>query len=310
MSNYLRITHTTLYEYTKPTRFGRHRLVLRPREGHDLQVESMLLEIKPACQIAWSRDIFSNSVASVDFLTPGSELSIISRVVVRWRWPSGSPSSAPIPVQHPVVYDELESTVVAAYRNPVYPEEGRLISDWLNGVLSSGDSPDALIKVAAVNAAIYRSIRYKRREVKGVQRPSETLADRSGSCRDMATLLMEACRTLGIAARFSSGYLDCPAARTGLASTHAWTEAYFPGSGWIGFDPTLGEQTSYRHIAVGVSNHPRGVMPISGRFFGNSLDSIGMKVSVKIEASESSGTSSSVTLTGNDGPLPALKRST
>ena len=82
----------------------------------------------------------------------------------------------------------------------------------------------------------------------------------------MATLMMEAGRVLGIAMRFASGYLDCAASVAGRASTHAWIEAYLPGLGWRGFDPTLGEPSSLKHIVVGVSSHPRGVMPISGMF--------------------------------------------
>ena len=142
--------------------------------------------------------------------------------------------------------------------------------------------------VATLNETVHRQIGYQLREEKGVQRPLETLAKGTGSCRDMATLLMEACRALGIAARFSSGYLDCPASLAGRASTHAWAEVYLPGRGWTGFDPTLGERTGAKHIAIGMSNHPRGVMPISGRFFGSSADYLGMKVSVKFER-ETSG---------------------
>ena len=141
--------------------------------------------------------------------------------------------------------------------------------------------------MATLNQAVKNQIRYNRREEKGVQRPRETLSKGTGSCRDMATLLMEACRALGIAARFSSGYLDCAASLAGRASTHAWAEVYLAGRGWTGFDPTLGEQTSAKHIAIGVSNHPRGVMPISGRFFGSSADYLGMNVSVKFEVEPS-----------------------
>ena len=138
--------------------------------------------------------------------------------------------------------------------------------------------------------AVKEQIRYNRREEKGVQTPLDTLNRATGSCRDMATLLMEACRALGIASRFSSGYLDCPASLAGIASTHAWTEVYLAGHGWTGFDPTLGEQTSGKHITIGLSNHPRGVMPISGRFFGTSADYIGMQVTVKFETENPSAT--------------------
>jgi transglutaminase-like putative cysteine protease len=97
----------------------------------------------------------------------------------------------------------------------------------------------------------------------------------------MATLLMEGCRALGIAARFSSGYLDCPASLAGRAAMHAWTEAYLPTLGWRGFDPTIGDSTSAGHIVTGVSIHPRGVMPVSGSFTGAAADYLQLHVTVQ-----------------------------
>ncbi len=61
--------------------------------------------------------------------------------------------------------------------------------------------------------------------------PAETLQKSSGSCRDFSTLLLEACRCWGLAARFVSGYMQCEATEAGGASTHAWTEVYLPGAG-------------------------------------------------------------------------------
>lgn len=58
----------------------------------------------------------------------------------------------------------------------------------------------------------------------------------------------------------------------GHASTHAWAEIYLPSLGWRGFDPTLGTGISLKHIVMGVSNHPRGVMPVSGGFIGARAD--------------------------------------
>ena len=96
----------------------------------------------------------------------------------------------------------------------------------------------------------------------------------------MATLVMDATRVLGIASRFASGYLHGTASLAGQASTHAWAEAYLPGLGWRGFDPTLGKAVGPTHIATGVSQHPRGVMPVSGSFTGRGAAFRGMEVEV------------------------------
>jgi transglutaminase-like putative cysteine protease len=284
----LRITHETLYQYNRSIRFGTHRLVLRPREGHDLQVERMVLTIEPDYSIEWSRDVFGNSVATVDFHTEAAQLRIVSQVdVLRGEMPRLAERSG-IGVNYPIIYDDLEATVAAAYLVSVYPEERALVAAWANNAIASATYGDAISIVSSLNQAVRQQINYNRREEKGVQSPLETLNKGTGSCRDMATLLMEACRALGIASRFSSGYLDCAASLAGRASTHAWAEVYLAGRGWTGFDPTLGEQTSRKHIAIGLSNHPRGVMPVSGRFYGSSADYLGMKVAVKFEVNEGS----------------------
>jgi transglutaminase-like putative cysteine protease len=128
---------------------------------------------------------------------------------------------------------------------------------------------------------VHRSIAYRRRDDKGVQTPVQTLERGNGTCRDMATLTMDAARALGVAARFASGYLHGTSSMAGTAATHAWAEAYVPTLGWRGFDPTLGTETSLRHIVTGVSTHPRGVMPISGSFLGAAGDYWSLHAAVK-----------------------------
>src|SRR2546428_4048181 len=105
-------------------------------------------------------------------------------------------------------------------------------------------------------------------EEPGVQSPAQPLASRRGSCRDYAALFIEACRYLGLASRFVSGYLHAPATEAGNAATHAWAEVYLPGPGWKGFDPTIGEITGSRHIAVAVERPPGTGPPIFGSFLG------------------------------------------
>jgi transglutaminase-like putative cysteine protease len=101
------------------------------------------------------------------------------------------------------------------------------------------------------------------------------------SVQQFATLLMEAARVQGVAARFASGYLHGRASLAGNASTHAWAEVYLPTLGWRGFDPTIGGPTSTQHIVTGVCTHPRGVMPVSGTFTGAQADYLGFTANVK-----------------------------
>jgi transglutaminase-like putative cysteine protease len=290
----LRLTHTTTYRYSEPVRFGRHRLVIRPREGHDVRVESLVLTIRPAHQLAWMRDVFGNSVALVDFLEQADTLRIQSDVALL-RHPPTAPGAdprlaaqVPGPVPFPVVYDPLESAVAAAYRATTYGEDAEAVRGYLSqhGLLApdvAAGETGAEGLLDRINQTLHGTIGYGKRPEKGTQTPAVTLSRKSGSCRDLATLMMEACRTLGIAARFASGYLDCPASTAGTASTHAWMEAYLPPHGWVGFDPTLGERTSHKHITCGLSNHPRGVMPVSGTYGPTGTSQyLGLTVAVQI----------------------------
>jgi len=280
----LRIEHRTLYRYAEPVTFGRHRLVIRPREGHEIRVLNLALDIAPAHDVTWTRDVFGNSVALVRFHEPSDALDIRSEVVVERMtpFPSREPRE-PWQVPYPVSYEPLETKFTSAYLLPCYPDDKEAVRSWLDREAPRPDGKDAEGVVLALGEIVHQRIKYQRRAEKGVQSPARTLELRSGSCRDMATLMMEAARLLGIASRFASGYLDCPASLAGRASMHAWTEYYLPLLGWRGFDPTLGEPTSLKHILTGVSDHPRGVMPVSGMFSGTAADCRSMQVTVLTE---------------------------
>ncbi len=283
--NILRIFHETIYQYHHPVHFGPHRLVLRPREGHDIQVEEMRLEIEPKHVLHWSRDVFGNSVATVHFLEPHRTLIVRNHVLIRQTAPFPSPA---IPADQcsafPVVYSELEQMAVAAYQSSVFPEDVAAVRAWAANAIDFGGCADAEAVVKAFNRKVHECVKYKRREMKGVQSPSETLLLGTGSCRDLATLLLEALRTLGFPTRFASGYRHCLASEAGHASTHAWTEVYLPEIGWTGYDPTVGDQTSEKHVVTGVSNHPLGVMPVVGSFYGYRREFISMNVRVQTES--------------------------
>jgi transglutaminase-like putative cysteine protease len=279
-----RILHSTVYHYHEPVGFSRHRLVVRPREGHDVQLELQHLNIMPEHRIFWRRDLFGNSVAFVDFLKKSDTLEIHNEVIVirRERTSNRTLSDfAGVPV--PPIYSPQELPIAEGYLVPVYPEETRGLKSWLRSLPFARGNQDATALVSALNHWIFDNIQYRRREERGVQSPLETLKLASGSCRDMATLLLETVKAAGVAARFSSGYLDSAASAAGKAATHAWIEVYFPEQGWCGVDPTMDVTTGDKHILVGVSWHPRGIMPVSGAYIGEAEVYEKMEVSVKME---------------------------
>jgi len=127
--------------------------------------------------------------------------------------------------------------------------------------------------VLAVTRRITEFVQYQVRHEIGTQTPEQTLSLKSGSCRDMAWLLVQAFRVMGIASRYVSGYLiqlapdqrsiDEPHLLTeDHVELHAWAEVFLPGAGWIGLDPTSGQMTAEGHIPLVCTPTPRSPLPL------------------------------------------------
>lgn len=283
----IHITHTTCYSYSGPVSFGRHRLVMRPRESYHQRLSTIEISTRPGSEIAWAEDIFGNMVATLEFAEMASQLEITSRFSV-WRSqpPEGVHGPEGILVEVPSFYSGIEQAATYLYRNNVYPRQVELVRRWVTDQNILGKPGERVPLFDRMAAAIRSQIEYQRREMPGVQSSKQTLRLGAGSCRDTAVLMMEAARSIGFAARFVSGYLDSEVSRVGEGATHAWTEIYLPDRGWTGFDPSIGEQVDLGHIAVGVCYHPRGVMPVSGTFKGHGNHSNGMSVEIRSRREE------------------------
>ena len=264
---HLQIKHVTTYQYAETVILLPHKLLLRPREGHEIRIESAELIITPAHQLQWQRDVYDNAVALATFLEPGSQLSICSRVLIRHY--DDQPLDflvADYAVLFPFQYDVAERADLGPYLSAIFEQDRLLLSTWLQQFWQSGQVVETYLLLEWINKAIATGFTYQQREEPGVQTPAETLVSRSGSCRDFATLFIEACRFLGLAARFVSGYLYSPMLSEGRGATHAWSEVYLPGAGWKGFDSTSGQVVGNQYIAVAVSRHPESVPSVSGSF--------------------------------------------
>src|SRR5450830_105181 len=276
----LRIKHLTEYIFPTQVTLKQHRLLLRPREGHDVRIESSRLEITPAYNIKWQRDVFDNSLAIVSFKERSNKLTIASEVIIQHY--EQAPYDFMVEdyaVNYPFTYALDEQVDLATFQQAIFFKDQFVVNGWLQQLgLYGMETFSMLLKL---NQTISRQFSYQIREEAGVQSPSQTLSKRSGSCRDYATLFIESCRCLGLASRFVSGYLHAPATELGNATTHAWVEVYLPGTGWKGFDPTTGEITGNRHIAVAVARNPEAVPPISGSFIGLGLTTPIMLVNVQ-----------------------------
>lgn len=265
----LKIVHRTYYNFAGTVQLSPHRLLLRPREGHAVHIESSTLKTTPAATLHWLRDAYDNSVAIAAFDTPANQLAIESEVIVQHY--DERPLDflvADHAVNYPFTYEAESHPILQPYTQLQMSADGGALRAWVERFWRPGEAVQTYALLERLCLGINQTLTYQIREEPGVQAAAETLWCGTGSCRDFANLFMEAVRLLGLAARFVSGYLHAPASGWNYGATHAWTEVYLPGAGWKGFDPTIGEVAGSKHIAVAVARLPESVSPVAGSYFG------------------------------------------
>lgn len=295
----LTVTHSTIYEYANPVALGPHRMMFRPRDSHDMRLlETGLMIDPPPSDLRWMHDVFGNSVALASFEgISASRLTIESRIVLEQF--TVEPSDFPLEDfarHYPFSYDAAEIPDLGRTNERHYPDPEHKVDEWARQFVRAGAEAgseglvETLPMLLAMTAAIRDGFTYQSREAEGTQSPVETLERGTGSCRDFALLMMEAVRSLGLAARFVSGYLYDPAAdgagpgAVGAGATHAWMQAYLPGAGWVEFDPTNGIAGGRNLIRIAVTRDATQAAPLAGQWTGAPADYLGMKVAVAVTA--------------------------
>ena len=285
----LAVRHVTTYRYARPVAFGDHRMMLRPRDSHDLRLLTTNLIISPQpSALRWLHDVFGNSVAVASFGARATELRIESDI--RLDHFENTEPDCPIEAYaetYPFSYSFDEVPDLTRYIERHYPDPEHKVDLWAGGFLNPAGKTETMALLAAMTKSIrQQGFAYAARDAEGVQRPADTLNMRSGTCRDFAILMIEAVRALGLAARFASGYLYAPAANSsgnvGGSATHAWVQVYLPGSGWMEFDPTNGIVGNRDLIRVAVVRDPSQAVPIAGSWTGPPNDFLGMTVEVGV----------------------------
>lgn len=286
----VRVVHTTDYRYARPVRLTPHRLMLRPRDSHDLRLLDATLGLTPAAaEIRWSHDVFANSIATVTFAEGETDALRITSSLDLEHFPVATelvlePAAETYPFSYAV--EEMPDLSRLAERHCSDPD--RAVDRWARRFLKSNGRTGTLDLLVAMTEAIKADFTYAAREEEGTNLPTVTLATKSGACRDFALLMMEAARGLGFAARFISGYLYDPAppdgtqAMVGGGATHAWCAIYLPGAGWVEFDPTNGLIAGANLIRVSVARMPDQAVPVAGGYIGDPRDVLGLVVDVAI----------------------------
>jgi len=267
------LNHQTTYRYDRLVNLSPHVVRLRPAPHARTPILSYSLKVSPAEHfLNWQQDPQSNYQARLVFNQPTRELKIEVDLVAEMTVINPfdfflEPSAEDCPF----VYDSSLSREIRPYleTEPVGP----MLAEWLASFdRSPRRTNDFLVEV---NQRLQHEIKYLIRLEPGVQSCEETLAKRSGSCRDTAWLLVQILRNLGLAARFVSGYLiqlvpdvkslDGPSgAAHDFTDLHAWCEVYLPGAGWVGLDPTSGLLAGEGHIPLACTPDPSSAAPVTG----------------------------------------------
>lgn len=288
----LTVRHVTSYRYRQAVSFGEHRMMFRPRDSYDQRlIDSRLVIVPEPVSIRWVHDVFGNCVAFARFSGRAQELRFESTIRL-----DHTPSHAPdfqmedYAQTYPFTYgaEDMPDLLRSIERHA--PDDHREVNRWARQFLRKDGPTNTREMLAAITHAVRGGFTYVAREEKGIQNPAQTLKLGSGSCRDFALLMMEAVRSLGLAARFVSGYLYSPGRdggrNVGGGSTHAWLQVYLPGAGWVEYDPTNGIVGNRDLIRVAVVRDPKQAVPLAGTWTGFPSDSLGMTVDVRVTAQD------------------------
>ena len=292
----LSVRHLTRYRYRNPVAFGEHRMMFRPREGCDQRLLDSSLVILPApSHLHHVQDVFGNWIGVARFSGRSDELSFESRITLE-HTPlplyDGEDDRADLSGGGTFEYPVDDFPDLAWSTQPLHEDGARAVAAWARRFVRDRGETHLRPMLADMTQAIYANLKYGKRLEHGVQTPLVTLQSHNGTCRDFAVLMIEAVRTLGLAAQFVSGYIHSPSRKAGLVErtggghTHAWLRVYLPSCGWVEFDPTNGIVGNTDLIRVAVVRDPRQATPLHGSWAGFPTDFLTMDVEVEVDERE------------------------
>jgi len=264
-----RLIHRFEYRYTKPVLLGPHRFCLRPRPQGFQRLIDFRLEVSPdPSQIYDLLAAGGDTITRARFLGDTRTLTVVATSEVETFTPPLieaclDPEMAQLPVPIGRLNPDLLSNLQGWLPNGQHDAAAvDVAQEALMG--SDGSSLNFLQQLIEI---IQDRVKYTQRHVGPAWPAGRTLKERVGSCRDLAMLMIECCRSVGLPARFVSGYhlVEPKPERYDL---HAWTEVYLQGAGWRGFDASGKGAVDERYIPVASSSRSDLTAAVSGSFSG------------------------------------------
>lgn len=289
----LRISHLTRYEYDRPVEFSPHVLYLRPRESAHARLLRHDLTIQPSAKLLQVRDTHDNNCTHAHFSSAVSTLEIRSEFEVMNDFANPFDFILKPPAsQFPFAYEPVFDFALGPYLAAPFDHTRATLLKWLDAHFTERPA-ETVSYLTALNTLLFEQLRYTRREEPGIQPSIRTLELGGGACRDYAVLLMECCRTLGLAARFVSGYKFAPVEQDARSAgaMHAWAEVYLPGAGWCGLDPTHGIWCDEHFIPIAHAAQAESVNPIQGTIYAPGPVSSRLFTEVRVERQDPTPTS-------------------
>jgi len=284
-----RIRHRTSYRYSGRIDLCHSLVHLRPREGEGQETLAHRIEISPDPRVRVEReDFFGNRTCYFSVEQSHEDLDVVATTtVLRPEDEVSLPDSG-------VAWDELRIDPVEKDASGVrlgnfllptaaFPSFAS-VAEFLRPSLSPGRETMELVN--EVTARIFSEFKYAPGAT-DTGTPLETLvAQKKGVCQDFAHLMIASLRSVGIPARYVSGYLETlpppgKAKLQGADASHAWVEAWTPATGWVGFDPTNNLLPASRHVKVAHGRDYFDVQPVRGIFLGTGKQRLLVEVDVE-----------------------------
>lgn len=266
----LTIHHTTEYAYEDQVFLNPHHFYFRPVSRDHFVIKSFILELNPYAALSQRLDGENNIFHQAWFTTPTDSLKIQAKIEIELTEVN--------PFNFLIEEEQNPNPMLEFYKGN--QQTFKAVDSWVQNQ-DSVSGGDLLTFLTYLNKEIFQNWLHKSRYSNDLLSPEVCFENKEGACRDLANMMMYMLRSQGIPSRFVSGYSFNPFQEEGQ-ELHAWVEAYVPGAGWVGLDPSAGLITNHYYIPVTSSYLPSRTLPVQGTYLGKPQNTMETEVRISL----------------------------